>query len=126
MDRPRVVHFLEMIRDGNPANPDFQHRVIRDFVRAVYLYDDYFKLVVDFTGKNVTYKYPLSKVEKADNDTVTDCAQVCIEGNEPRQKVLIQTRGSTEEMCKGFSLFGHQGSIEVVGQTFVITWCFKS
>ena len=128
VDRPRVVHFLEMVRDGNPANPDFQHRIIRDFVRAVYLYDDHFKLVVDFTGKNVTYEYPLSKIEKTDNDTVTkDCARVCIGTHEPRQKVLIQTPGSTVDLDKDFSVYAHKGgSIEVVGQTFVITWYFET
>ena len=86
VDRIHVLHFLETVRDGNPANPDFQHRIIRDFVRAVYLYDDHFKLVVDFTGKNVSYEYPMPKTEKDDNDAVTtDCARVCIEANEPRQ-----------------------------------------
>ena len=86
VDRIHVLHFLETVRDSNPANPDFQHRIIRDFVRAVYLYDDHFKLVVDFTGKNVSYEYPMPKTEKDDNDAVTtDCARVCIKANEPRQ-----------------------------------------
>ena len=114
VDRPRVVYYLEMVRDGNPADPDFQHRIIRDFVKAVYLYDDHFKLVVDFTGKNVTYEYPLQKGESATTDeAITDSARVCIEKNEPRHIIPIQT-------------LVEANSIEVVGQGFVITWYFKT
>lgn len=89
VDRPRVVHFLEMIRDGNPADPDFQHRIIRDFVRAVYLYDGYFKLVVDFTGKNVSYKVPF---QSDSTETSTD---------EVESSTEMSTETSTEEMGKG-------------------------
>lgn len=69
VDREHVVHYLRTIRDGNPADPAFQRRIIRDFVRAVYLYDGYFKLVADFTGKNVTYEMPFNPDGSSDSDT---------------------------------------------------------
>lgn len=127
VDRPRVVHFLEMIRDGNPADPDFQHRIIRDFVRAVYLYDGYFKLVVDFTGKNVSYQVPFNPD--------ADITETSTDGEESSAETT--TEKSTEEMSKGlykrtFAPPYHPytnpcpvNSIEVAGQGFVITWHFE-
>ena len=55
----------------------FQKRIIRDFVKAVYVYDDHFKLVVDFTGKDKTYTRPL-KIKLAKSEGVEDCSGVCI------------------------------------------------
>lgn len=125
VDRLRVIHFFEQIRNGNPADPAFQHRIIRDFVLAVYLYDGYFKLVVNFTGKNRAYKVPFS-IGTSSTDT-TDLST---------DEVETSTEMSTEEMGKGlykrtFAPPYHTytnpcpvNSIEVAGQGFVITWYY--
>ena len=59
-DRERVVKYLYDIRVGDAKDKDFQRRVIRQFVRAVYLFDDHFKLSVDFTGENTVFDIPLN------------------------------------------------------------------
>ena len=58
IDKYRVITYLESVRKGDPKDKKFQRQIINDFVRAVYLYDDYFKLSIDFTGKNTVYKCP--------------------------------------------------------------------
>ena len=60
VDRERVEFCLDSIRHGDPADPAFQHRIIRDFVRAVYVFDDHFKIVVDFTGEKKSYTVPFN------------------------------------------------------------------
>ena len=126
VDRPRVVFYLEKIREGDPADPEFQHRIIRDFIRAVYIYDDYFKLVVDFTGKKTSYKVPFSSGDADNIETST----------EEETSTETSTEKATEEMSKGlykrtFAPPYHPytnpcpvNSIEVAGQGFVITWHF--
>ncbi|MBE5807734.1 MAG: recombinase family protein [Clostridiales bacterium] len=88
VDRPRVVYFLETIRDGNPADPAFQKRIIRDFIRAVYLYDGYFKLAIDFTGKNVSYEVPFSAESTSSDEAPINSAETPVDG-------------ATEEKSKG-------------------------
>lgn len=60
-DRVTVIGFIESIRHGDPTDKEFQKMVIRDFIKAVYLYDDHLKVVVDFTGENSTVEAPFSK-----------------------------------------------------------------
>ena len=56
----------------------------------MYLYDGYFKLVVNFTGKNRAYKVPFS-IGTSSTDT-TDLST---------DEVETSTEMSTEEMGKG-------------------------
>jgi len=42
--------------------------IIRDFVRAVYLYKDYFKLSVDFTGDNKMFEIRLISKENPESE----------------------------------------------------------
>ena len=74
VDRDEVVVFLQGIRDGDPKDKTFQRRIIRDFVRAVYVYDDHFKLSVDFTGKNTVFSIPF-KIKPGGDSTEKDGAE---------------------------------------------------
>lgn len=105
VDRPRVVYYLEQIRAGDVTDPDFQYRLIRDFVRAVYLYDDHLKIVVDFTGEKTSYKIPFTHP----SDPVPDS----IKGLYKRDFALPQHPYTNP--CK-------INSIEMVEQGFLITW----
>ena len=95
VDRPRVIYYLEQVRSGDAEDSEFQHRIVRDFVRAVYLYDDYLKLSVDFTGKNTTYTVPVSGL-----DTVE---------TEPPQSAYPN----------------HRSNVTAAGRWFVIWWSIK-
>lgn len=77
VDREHVIKYLLLLRKEDYRDKKFQKRIIRDFVRAVYVYDDYFKLVVDFTGESKTYKRPF-KIKLANPAGVQDCTGVCI------------------------------------------------
>ena len=130
VDREHVVHYLRTIRDGDPADPAFQRRIIRDFVRAVYLYDGYFKLVADFTGKNVTYEMPFNpdgtSDSKDDSSLEDDMSQGLYKDTSAPPQCPYTNPCSTKDLCKGISLSSTcPNTIEVVGQTFVITWYFE-
>ena len=112
VDRPKVIYFLETIRNGNPKDPEFQKRIIRDFVRAVYLYDGYFKLVVDFTGKNVSYEIPVqSEIDTDNNEAPIEAAKGLY------RRTLVPPQFPYTNPC-------HASSIELLGQGFVITWYY--
>lgn len=115
VDREHVVHYLRKVRDGNPADPAFQRRIIRDFVRAVYLYDGYFKLVADFTGKNVTYQMPFTPNGKESDADYPTSNQV---ENSSYKHTFGAPHSPYTNPCQ-------QNTIEVVGQGFVITWYFE-
>lgn len=66
-DRVTVIGFIESIRHGDPTDKKFREMVIRDFIRAVYLYDDHLKVVVDFTGEKSTIEVPFPKSESGKN-----------------------------------------------------------
>lgn len=118
IDRPRVVYFLEQIRAGNPAEPDFQSRIIRDFVRAVYLYDDHFKLVVDFTGKNVSYQVPFSSV-----DDPKGSIENAESSNETVSRGLYKGESGTPH--SPYTNPDPRDRITFNGKGFVITWYLK-
>ena len=68
IDRDRVITYLESVRHGDYKDPDFQHMIIRDFVRAVYLYKDYFMMSIDFTGENKMYEIRLINKENPESE----------------------------------------------------------
>ena len=127
VDREHVVHYLHTIRDGDPVDPAFQRRIIRDFVRAVYLYDGYFKLVADFTGKNVTYEMPISTGESCtDSPPIDDAPAGLYSGTFAPPSCPYTNPCSAKVLCKGISISSTcPDTIEVTGQAFVITWYFK-
>ena len=113
VSRDEVLAYLYTIRAGDPRDKGFQHMIIRDFVRAVYLYDDHLKLAVDFTGKKKTYTRPFNIEKTKDDSAVDDCKGVCIEENVAHHTFLIRTPDP-------------RNCIHVSGTGFVITWYFST
>lgn len=104
VDREHVVHYLRLVRDGNPTDPAFQKRIIRDFIRAVYLYDGYFKLVADFTGKNVTYEMPLHSDGASEQNADFSPVDEASKGLYKRTFAPLNTRHTNKEAfgCRVF------------------------
>ena len=97
-DRATIIGYLDTIRQGDPTDKAFQKMVIRDFIRAVYLFDDHFKVVVDFTGENKSF----------------DVGYGSIGGGEG---FAYGTQGATiSYLCKPLP------HIQCIGQGFVISW----
>ena len=112
VDRDHVIKYLLLLRTEDYRDKKFQKRIIRDFVKAVYVYDDHFKLVVDFTGENKTYTRPLKiKLAKAECP-VNEGEGVCISSNVAHHISLIQTPDP-------------RNCIDVSDAGFVITWYFS-
>ena len=105
VDRDHVMAYLLMLRRGDYHDTDFQRQVIRDFVNAVYLYDDHFKLVADFTGERRVFN---RQVDKA----LADGASVGITSPVAHHTVAIQTPDK-------------RNNVSVSASGFVITWYFK-
>lgn len=105
-DRTTVVGYLESIRHGDPTDKAFQRMVIRDFVKAVYAYDDHLKLIVDFTGKDNSVDIPITTAETNTSTSDEGFAQ----GLKRRTRTVL-----------GEPL-AHLNSIEFTGQRFVIVW----
>ena len=106
-DRTTILGYLESIRHGDVANKEFQRVVIRDFVKAVYVYDDHLKLIVDFTGDNHSITVPIKESE-----STTDPEGFAQGLNRRTITVLGEPLNRTN-------------SIEFTGQRFVIIWYFQ-
>ena len=50
LTREQLTFWLERFRDGDPSDPKFRETFIEVFVSKVYLYDDHFRAVCNFTG----------------------------------------------------------------------------
>ena len=111
VDRPRVLYYLETIRGGNPADPALQKRIIRDFIRAVYVYDDHFKLVADFTGAKTTYDIPAMPSDSS--DPTESPSESAPQGSYKRE--IAPPHLPYTNPC-------HHSTIEAVRQGFVIIW----
>lgn len=74
-DKTSIVGYIETIRHGDPTDPAFQKIVIRDFIKAVYLYDDHLKLIIDFTGKNQSVELPYTAPTPPEIDPIECFAQ---------------------------------------------------
>ena len=113
VDREHVVHYLHTLRKGDPKDIAFQKTIIRDFVRAIYLYDDCFKLVVDFTGKKDTYTCKFSADTATADDVKAIVDGVRISSIESHHYFLIRT----PDYCN---------TIVATDSGFVITWHFET
>lgn len=107
-DRTTVIGYLESIRQGDPTDKDFQKMVIRDFIKAVYVFDDHLRIVVDFTGENNTIDVPFNGSDSKAENTGDGFAQGL-------SRCTITVLGEP---------LNRQNSIEFTGQGFVITWYF--
>ena len=109
-DRSTVIGYMESVQKHDPADKDFQKMVIRDFIKAVYLYDDHFKIIVDFTGKDNKITIPLKQPESSTDNTVQGFAEGLT-----RCTITVLGEPLNQKDC-----------IEFTGQGFVITWYFKT
>lgn len=58
-----MTAWFEQFRHGNPANRDFQKRLIDTFVNAVYVFDD--KLVLTYNYQHGTQTISIDEIESA-------------------------------------------------------------
>lgn len=110
IEREQVVYWLQYLRRGDAKDKRFQKEVIDDFIRAVYLYDDHFKLVIDFTGKETVFDFSLNGVESG-------------ETNEDSESVSGSLNPSTGVPVEGQA--NTRNTITVVGHVFVLTYYFE-
>lgn len=52
LTRDQLTFWLERFRDGDPSDPKFRESFIEIFISKVYLYDDHFRAVCNFTGES--------------------------------------------------------------------------
>lgn len=118
IDKYRVITYLESVRKGDPRDKKFQRQIINDFVRAVYLYDDYFKLSIDFTGKNTVYKCPF----RGSPDDGGGGGNGTKSGSEASGKGLYNASNGVP--LHSYTNPGSRNRIDVMETGFVITWYF--
>ena len=63
LTREQMTAWFEQFRHGNPANREFQKRLIDTFVNAVYVFDD--KLVLTYNYQHGTQTISLDEIESA-------------------------------------------------------------
>lgn len=61
LTREQMTAWFEQFRHGDPANRDFQKRLIDTFVNAVYVFDD--KLVLTYSYQHGTQTISLEEIE---------------------------------------------------------------
>lgn len=58
LERDQIVFMLEELRNGDPADPAYQLRLIDTFLNSVYLYDDGRAIInLNYTGNNSTVSF---------------------------------------------------------------------
>ena len=74
--REDVVAWLEMFRDGDVSDAAFQAKLFDTFLVAVYLYDNNFKIVFNFTGKKKSIRVPLKPavIDNVGNNGPGECS----------------------------------------------------
>lgn len=107
-DRATVIGYIESIRLGDPTDKDFQKMVVRDFIKAVYVFDDHLRIVVDFTGEKNTIEVPFKAPEESMENTAGGFAQGL-------SRCTITVLGEP---------LNSRNSIEFTGQGFVIIYYF--
>ena len=63
LTREQMTAWFEQFRHGDPANREFQKRLIDTFVNAVYVFDD--KLVLTYNYQHGTQTISLDEIESA-------------------------------------------------------------
>ena len=109
IDKAEAIAYLEGIRNGDCEDKKFQWEIIRDFVRAVYLYDDHFKLSIDFTGEKTVYDCLFKKTE---DGSATEGTSMVRLGNEVAHHFYLKR--TTED----------ESRVELSEAGFVLVWYF--
>lgn len=71
LTRDQLTFWLERFRSGDPSDPKYRETFIDVFVSAVYLYDDHFRIVCNFTGETSGFSYDfVNDVESYEGEDV--------------------------------------------------------
>lgn len=82
LDHDRVLFFLHQFTAGDRNDPLFRQFIIRMFVNAVYVYDDYLDLVVNNVDGNI--RFPLTDLPPAPSpgsDKIKNALPACLHPN---------------------------------------------
>lgn len=66
LTRKDVIYWLESFRSGDIEDQDYQKKLIQNFLRAVYLYDDHIRITFDFDENDAEVDVQM------DNDSVAN------------------------------------------------------
>lgn len=82
--RSRIEYIITAFRTGDLDSKEYQDKLIDNFVRAVYLYDDNIRIVFNFTKEQRTVDIPFEDVDGF-SDASPECSFKVSEGP-PKQK----------------------------------------
>ena len=125
LTREQMTAWFEQFRHGDPANREFQKRLIDTFVNAVYVFDD--KLVLTYNYQHGTQTISLDEIASAlssdfDGDTPPKarltvsvslllCGGVSFAGQDGRGTVSPGVTTASEVLCMNRILFICHGNI---------------
>ena len=105
--REQLVAGMRIFRKGNIEDKKFQADLFDTFLRAVFLYDDRFRLVFNFAGEHNTEEVPIEVLDNAALDAVyeeqADCSYK--ESSAPPVNSYTNTIEPTIRMFAGFGYF---------------------
>ena len=73
LSRKEVIYWLESFRNGNVEDKQYQKKLIQNFLRAIYLYDDHIKITFDFDEDDTGMDWP---VDSMDDSEESDCVLI--------------------------------------------------
>lgn len=77
MTRKDAIYWLESFRSGDVNDIQYQEKLIQNFLRAVYLYDDHIKITFDFDEDDTGIDLP---VDTEDGSDESDCVLINTSG----------------------------------------------
>ena len=79
VDRDEIASYLELLRQGDVNNRDFQMELFKNFLVSAYLYDDNrLKLVFSFAGKENSVEIPLETGDDPPDDASSENAKMFV------------------------------------------------
>ena len=71
VSREQVVFFLEHLRDGDMSDEAYRIQLVDTFLNSVYLYDDKFILVLNYSGENCKITLPILEKALQSQDSIS-------------------------------------------------------
>lgn len=87
--REQLRTWIFSFMEGNVTNKKYQEKLFDTFLRAVYLYDDSIKIILNYTGQEITTTLSIDDIDLAENN---DSASVRIDSAQPHQWGAIRTQ----------------------------------
>lgn len=75
--REQVIETFEHYREGDPHDKNFERQMIDHFIWRVYLFEDHFKVVMNYTGDNNTFDVPITLDDIGVEDETICSLKVC-------------------------------------------------